>query len=285
MESHSQEDRVAVVTGAARGIGRALVDELARRRYRVVAVVRQPENVRELASEAPGLILPVQCDVTDPSTEIALREFLIAHTRRVDLLVNCAGFGATGYGIDGLSFPELDRVLAVHCHGALRCVRACLPFLRSSPRGAIVNISSRFGSVEWVARGAVPNDQATYAYRIAKAALNMLTACLAAELQDEGVRVLAVDPGKVKTRFGPHDADIEPPGAARAIFDLTQSNGETGVFLQTTGRRVPWRVVPGWSRKETSRSLSRRSRRSASRCRRWKAGRTSFAESVRAGST
>lgn len=232
--------RVAVVTGAGRGIGRALLDVLRAKDYLVVAVVRTLIDVEELLAQDPQGIFPVRCDVTEPSTEAVLQEFLASRVDRVDLLINNAGFGATGYGISGLNYDELDRVLGVHCHGPIRCVRACLPFLRASDSATIVNVSSRFASLEWVANGTVPCDQATYAYRIAKAAMNMLTACLAVELSAEKIRVLAVDPGKVKTRFGPKDADTEPLDAARAIVSQVEAGDQTGLFVRSSGERLPW---------------------------------------------
>lgn len=236
----SKEKPVAVITGAARGIGKALVDELVARGYVVVAVVRKLLDVSELFAQDPENILPIRCDVMEPSTEQVLREFLETQVEKVDLLINNAGFGASAYGISGMSYEELDRVLQVHCYGPIRCTRACLPFLRSSKRPVIVNMSSRFGSTEWVATGTVPHDQATYPYRIGKASLNMLTSCLAVELQSEGMRVIAVDPGKVKTRFGPKDADTEPQDAAKSILDLVETRSDTGLFLHASGEKVPW---------------------------------------------
>lgn len=232
--------KVAVVTGASRGIGRALVDNLYMRGYKVIAVVRNLSDVDALSALAPGKILPVRCDVTEPSTEKVLREFLDARCAAVDLLINNAGHGATKYGIANMDFNELNRVLAVSCHGPARVVRACLPHLRKSSNAAILNISSRFASLEWMATGAVPHEEATYPYKIAKAAMNMFSTCLAVELREEGIRVLAVDPGKVNTRFGAKDADTEPHDAARAIVDLAETNSQTGMFVQTSGERVPW---------------------------------------------
>ncbi len=238
--SSAPNGKVAVVTGAARGIGRALVDNLYTRGYTVVAVVRNLADVDQLSALAPGKILPIRCDVTEQSTEKVLREFLEARVPVVDLLINNAGHGATKYGIAAMDFNELNRVLAVSCHGPARVVRACLPHLRKAADGAILNISSRFASLEWVATGAVPHEEATYPYRIAKAAMNMFTSCLSVELKGEGIRVLAVDPGKVRTRFGPKDADTEPQDAAKAIVDLAETHAETGVFIHANGERLPW---------------------------------------------
>lgn len=231
---------VAVVTGAAKGIGRALLEELRLRGYLVIAVVRSLSDVRDLFSLAPQQILPIRCDVTEPSTEAVLKEFLESQVGTIDLLINNAGYGATGYGINGLDLKELDSVMAVSCYGPIRCVRACLPFLRTSQKATIINMSSRFASLEWVASGTVPHEQATYPYRIAKAAMNMFTSCLSIELKGSGIKVLSVDPGKVKTRFGPKDADVEPADAARAIVDLAENTVDTGIFVHASGEKLPW---------------------------------------------
>jgi len=240
-QSSSQTTKpVAIVTGAAKGIGRALLDELRQRGYIVIGVVRSLSDVSELFTLDPENVFPIRCDVTEPSTEIVLREFLESQIDKVDLLINNAGFGATGYGIEKLKFDELESVLAVHCFGAIRCLKACLPWLRKSKNAIVINISSRFGSLEWVSTGKVGHERTTYAYRIAKAALNMFTSSLAAELRNDGIKVLSVDPGKVKTRIALSDADVEPAEAARAIINLAQSTSETGVFLNTAGEKLPW---------------------------------------------
>lgn len=234
------EQPVAVVTGAGRGIGRALLNQLLKRGYLVVAVVRSINHVRELFTIDPKNILPLRLDITEASTEEVLKEFLEGQVERVDLLVNNAGHGATGFGIEGLDTKELEKLFSVHCFGPIKVVKACLPFLRKSPQAVITNISSRFGSVEWVATGTVPNDQSTYSYRIAKASLNMFTCCLADELAGEGMKVISVDPGKVKTRFGPIDADCEPEESAEAILNLIDTNKETGIFKNAKGEKLPW---------------------------------------------
>lgn len=231
---------VAVITGAGRGIGKALLEVLLKKGYRVIAVVRSLASVRELFAIDPNNIFPIRCDVTEASTEEVLKEFLQNQFDKVDLLVNNAGYGATAYGIEALKIEELDKVLAVHLHGPIRCTKAVLPLMRKSQNATIINISSRFASIEDVSTGAVPADQATYPYRIAKASLNMLTSCLSIELGKENIRVLSVDPGKVKTRFGPVDADTEPDEAAKAIVDLVEKENHPGLFLRASGDKVAW---------------------------------------------
>ncbi len=116
------ERKVAVVTGAGRGIGRALVDVLREKNYQVIAVVRSLSDVSDLFSTDPHNIFPVRCDVTESSTEATLAEFIARQVDKVDLLINNAGYGANGYGISGLDLQELEKVLAVHCYGPIRCV-------------------------------------------------------------------------------------------------------------------------------------------------------------------
>jgi len=231
---------VAVVTGANRGLGKAFLEALLKRGYRVVAVVRTLSSVRDLFALDPNNIFPLRCDITEPSTEDVLKEFLQNQFEQVDLLINNAGYGATAYGIEALQIAELDRVMSVHLHGPIRCVKACLPLLRKSQHPTVVNISSRFASIENVSTGTVPPDQATYAYRIAKASLNMLTSCLSIELSNQGFRILSIDPGKVKTRFGPIDADTEPGQAAESIVEMVETENHQGLFVRASGEKVPW---------------------------------------------
>lgn len=233
-----ETEKTAVVTGAGRGLGRALVEELNKRGYKVIALVRNLADEAALFTQSPTTIFPLRCDVSEASTEAVLRQFLERQVSGLDLLINNAGFGANGFGIEGLKMDELDRVLAVSLHGPIRCVRSALPFLRLK-RGTVVNITSRFASLKWVSENLVPNDQATYAYRIAKAAQNMLSSCLAAEFAGE-LRIMAVDPGKLKTRFGPKDADTNPEDAARAIIDLAETGTTGPVFVNASGEQLPW---------------------------------------------
>lgn len=230
---------VAVVTGAARGIGRVLVTELLARNYTVIAVVKQLADVEKL-NAVDSRVHAVRCDVTESSTETVLRDFLVSSVDKVDLLINNAGFSAKNKGIEGLSFQELDAVISVHCHAPARCVRACLPLLRKSDHAVILNISSRFGSAQLVATEAVPNEVTTYPYRIAKAAMNMLTACLSVELRGENIRVLSVHPGAVKTAFAAKDADTEPEDAAKNIVNLAENGSESGIFTHASGGTLPW---------------------------------------------
>src|SRR5262249_37355034 len=122
----------------------------------------------------------------------------------------------------------------------VRCVRACLPFLRRSAQALIINMSSACASHELIASGVIPHDEVTLSYQMAQGALNMLTASLSAQLRNENIRVLSFDPGPVKTRLGPANEPTEPEQAAQAIARLAEENCDTGLFLHISGSKIPW---------------------------------------------
>ncbi len=235
------KSKVAVLTGAAGGLGQALLTLLLRDDYRVFAVVRTASQERELFETDPARIIPVRVDLAEDSAQRVLAEHLAFHTDHVDLVIHCAGCGAANNGLENLSLTELHALINVHCYGSVRTLKACLPHLKAADAGTIVNISSRFGSIEWVATNTVPNAEATYCYRIAKAAMNMLTACVAAEFAGTNIRAFALDPGKLRTRFGPKDADTAPEAAAEAILALVHGReAPSAVFVNSRGAVIPW---------------------------------------------
>lgn len=134
----------------------------------------------------------------------------------LDLLVNNAGIVRKHRGLAAAEPADMEAQFRVHCVGALRGTRAALPWLVRAGRPLVVNVSSRFGSIARTAAGAF---RGLYTYHCAKAAENMLMACLDAELRTSGVRVVAVHPGRLKTPLGAADADVDPSDAARALAD------------------------------------------------------------------
>ncbi len=155
-------------------------------------------------------------DVTTDSIEKEMSDSLARYTDSLDLLINNAGNIRKVRGIENATPRELIEHFNVHCAGAARCVRAALPFLKKSPKAAIVNISSRFSSISLVLDW---ERDYVYAYSIAKCAQNMLTACLHQELKKFNIKVLAVHPGRLKTVNAPPDADTEPRQAAERLYE------------------------------------------------------------------
>ena len=127
-----------------------------------------------------------------------------------------------------------------NCLGALRCTRACLPYLRTAPHPLVVNISSRLGSMSWNVTHPSVAKVHSYSYRVSKASMNMLTVCMALELESIGIRVVAVHPGTVRTRLGSPDAKLSPREAAAALVRLFSSDLNGPQFLDPDRKSYAW---------------------------------------------
>jgi NAD(P)-dependent dehydrogenase (short-subunit alcohol dehydrogenase family) len=203
------EARAVLVTGANRGLGRALVDEaLARGAARVYAASRRP------TTHPDDRVTPLTLDVTDPAQIAAAVDRVDA----LDVLVNNAGLGL----FDDLGDPAvLDRHLAVNLHGTHAVTQAFVPLLART-RGAVVNVSSV------TALGALPLMPA---YSVSKAAAFALTQATRALLAGQGIRVHAVLAGPVDTDMV-SALDIpkaSPSSVAGAVFDGV-AKGEEEIF-------------------------------------------------------
>lgn len=185
--------QAAIVTGAARGIGRAIALALAREGAAVVvnyrAQAQAAEEVARLIRDMGSDAVAVQADVTDPEAARALVAATIARWGRADILVNNAGVAMYRLLLD-TTVEEWDEVMAVHLRGAFNCTKAVLPHMIRAGRGRIINISSVWGQL-----GAA-NE---VAYSTAKAGLIGFTRALAREVGRAGITVNAVAPGAIDT--------------------------------------------------------------------------------------
>jgi len=186
-------NKVAIVTGASSGIGRATALSLAAAGAAVAAVGRDKaalEAVLAEAAHAGGQAIAIVADVTaDTAPDDIVRE-ATARFGGLDILVNAAGILGTGM-TDGTSDEQWDRMMAVNVRAPFRLMRAAFPFLQER-RGAVVNVSSVNG------RRVFPN---LAAYNTSKAALDHLTRCAAIDWAPQGVRVNAVNPGVTVTNL------------------------------------------------------------------------------------
>jgi NAD(P)-dependent dehydrogenase (short-subunit alcohol dehydrogenase family) len=190
------DGRVALVTGAASGIGRATAVRLASEGAKVAVVDRDADGaaatVRSIG-DAGGTAAAFACDVARSATVDATVAAIAAALGAVDVLVNVAGIGDTA-GIDGVAGVSDERwnaVLAVNLSGPFFLSRAVLPAMVARGRGAIVNVSSLAGRSKSAMGG--------YAYSSSKAGLLGLTRHLAFDYGPKGVRVNAICPGGVDT--------------------------------------------------------------------------------------
>lgn len=203
------ENRVALVTGAGGGIGRALCLGLARAGAHVVATDRAAEAARasaEAVRASGGRADWAALDVTDRSGAAAILGKVMETTGDVSILVNGAGI-CPRHGIDdpGL-FDAWDAVMKVNLDGALNVTMAVLPALKRT-RGCIVNIASIAAFV---------STATSLGYSTSKAALKMLTQNLAQELAPSGVRVNAIAPGTIATEMTTATRN-DPARAARFL--------------------------------------------------------------------
>jgi NAD(P)-dependent dehydrogenase (short-subunit alcohol dehydrogenase family) len=212
--------RVALVTGANRGIGYAIAGQLAERNIHVVATARDVEHARRTATnllDQGWAASGERLDVTEPDTiTAAVQHTLDQHGRIVDILVNNAGISDGDQNPTRIDLELTSRVWQVNVLGAWQCAEAMVPAMRAAAYGRIVNLSSTLGSLHHMTRPTEP------AYRVSKAALNAVTRVLAAELTGTGILVNSASPGWVRT-------DLGGPNAPHTV----EQGADTPVWLAT----------------------------------------------------
>jgi NAD(P)-dependent dehydrogenase (short-subunit alcohol dehydrogenase family) len=239
--------KVALVTGANKGIGFEISRQLGRRGFTVVLAARDARKVADAAARLKGEGLDahgVVLDVTNPSTAAAAARWLDERFGRLDVLVNNAGVAyefAAGTKPSQLTMETLKATYETNFFGVFAVTQHLLPLLRKSAPSRIINQSSTLGSL-----GALSDPQTPYygvnqlAYNSSKSALNGLTLAFAKELAGDRVSVNSVCPGWVKTDMG---SDAAPrtveQGAAIAVKLATMDDPPTGKFLDDGGE-VRW---------------------------------------------
>src|SRR3954464_3576817 len=185
-------NRVAFVTGASRGIGRAIALSLCRSGFDIVVASPEIEKNEEVAEEiraCSGEAMTVNLDVTSPESVKAAFGRALADKSRIDVLVNNAGVTRDGLAVR-MKPADWDLVLKINLNGAFRCTQAVLPGMMKNRWGRIVNITSVVGQ-------AGSAGQANYA--ASKAGMIGMTKSLAQEIGSRGITVNAVAPGYIET--------------------------------------------------------------------------------------
>lgn len=211
-----------LITGANRGIGLALTEKFLTEGWHVLATAREPEHATDLhalaASSGHRLdILPL--DVANPESTDRLAARVAGVTTQLDVLVNNAGlFPEEGDEHFIQMKPEwFEQAYAVNVVGSVRVTQALLPLLRRGDHPRLILMSSGAGSVTKKA------DHTKLAYACSKTAVNMLARGLAADLKDDGVIVIPLCPGWVKTPMGGPNAKITTEESAQMIFGTLTS--------------------------------------------------------------
>ena len=228
-------DQIALVTGAGRGIGRALTLALARCGATVVAAARTEPELTRVAAEADGDVVPMRLDLADADDVADVFRAVGKRFGQLDLLINNAGLGLYG-PVAEMPIEQFDRVMAVNLRGAFAACQQAMRLMMPRRRGYIINISSVVGVKGY------PNQAA---YTASKHGLMGLTKSLAVEAADSGIRVSAILPGGVDTDMvakARPDLDrsilIRPEDIATTVLYLLSLSDRAHVDQITIRRRT-----------------------------------------------
>lgn len=213
------EKQVAVVTGAARGIGEEVARTLARMGARVVLTARDEARLAQVKTaieEQGGKAEFLPCDLADEAAVAELGKQVAKRYGRCDILVNCAGIGLIGKTLVELIPAEWDQIMDTNLRGPYLMIRALAPLMIAAQYGHIINISSLAG------KNPLPKGTA---YSASKWGLNGLTYSVAEELRQYKVRVTAIAPGSVNTHFSGNPARdvskmLQPSDVARVVASV-----------------------------------------------------------------
>jgi 3-oxoacyl-[acyl-carrier protein] reductase len=198
------QSQIALVTGAARGVGAATSLRLASLGAHVVLVARDTQRLNAVRDQiiADGGQATVQvCDLTDAGAIAHLGEHVAREYKRCDILVNNAGIGGEGNPLHEVAPEEWDRLFATNLRAPYLMIRALAPLMIAARTGHIINISSLAG------RNPLPNNAP---YAATKWGLNGLTYSVAEELRQYGIRVSVIAPGSINTKFGDPSSGKDP---------------------------------------------------------------------------
>jgi NAD(P)-dependent dehydrogenase (short-subunit alcohol dehydrogenase family) len=243
----NSQSRIALVTGATRGIGFETVRQLAKAGVHTLLAGRDRAKAVDAALrlQAEGLAVEaIALDVTDAASIATAADAVAKKHGYLDILVNNAGIA-----LDDGSKPRSGQALQVwrdtfetNLFGVVAVTQAFLPLLRKSASARIVNVSSLLGSLALHSDPSAPlGSFAIPAYNVSKSALNAWTLQLAYELKDTNIKVNAVHPGYVKTDMNKGGGDLEiVEGAETSVaMALLGDDGPTATF-QYRGEVLPW---------------------------------------------
>lgn len=245
-----KEKKVALVTGANKGIGFETVRQLAQQGATVLLAARDEKRGAEAAQKLQSEDLDVQfikLDVDTPSDHSSAAQFIADNFGRLDILVNNAGImvepAAWGANTADSVTPEvLRKTFDTNFFNLVALTQTLLPLIRQSAAGRIVNLSSSLGSLALHSDPQSPiYTTKPLAYDASKTALNQFTVHLAAALKDTKIKVNAADPGWVKTDMGSQAAPLEvEDGAKTSVWLATlPEDGPTGGYFHQ-GASLPW---------------------------------------------
>ncbi len=239
--------RIALVTGATRGIGLETVRQLAATGVHTLLAGRDRAKAVDaaLTLQAEGLpVEAIELDVTDAASLSAAADAVAKKHGKLDILINNAGIlvDTLGLKVSEQTIDTWRKTFDTNVFGLIATTQAFLPLLHKSDAGRIVNVSSLLGSLAMHSAPASPiYDFKVPAYNVSKSAVNAWTVQLAYELRDSRIKINTIHPGYVKTDMNGGEGEIDVPAGARtsvrlALIDDAGPNG--GYFYQE--QSLPW---------------------------------------------
>jgi NAD(P)-dependent dehydrogenase (short-subunit alcohol dehydrogenase family) len=206
------EGKVAIITGASRGIGRAIALRFTGEGAKLLLTTTNPERAAGVVNEIKakgGEAVAIEADISDENDTKKIAEKVMQQYGKVDILVNNAGiwYGVEAKPWDAWTVEDWDRMFAVNVKGTWLCCKAIAPLMVKQSGGKIINISSH------VIR--VPDAQFFLAYALSKAAVYTMTQCLARALGPSGITVNAIGPGFTAT-----EASLGKPGSEEILNNV-----------------------------------------------------------------
>ena len=244
----AQDKKVALITGANRGIGLETAKQLGEKGVTVVLGARKLSDAEAAAAKltAQGVdAYAIQLDVTKPADRAAAAKFIQDKYGKLDILINNAGIAGGDFFTNTTSKTteeELRSVYETNFFSVVALTQQLLPLIKKSDAGRIVNLSSILGSLALHADPKSPiAGSKLFSYNSSKAALNAFTIHLADELRGTPIKVNSVHPGWVKTEMGSDAAPMEIPDGAKTSVAaaLLGPDGPSGRFIHL-GEELPW---------------------------------------------
>jgi NAD(P)-dependent dehydrogenase (short-subunit alcohol dehydrogenase family) len=245
MTSKPVEGKIALITGANKGIGLEIARQLGTQGITVLLGVRDEKRGHEAAETLQAEHIDahvVQLDVTNQNTIDTAATYIDSEFGKLDILVNNAGIAIDTVPPSQLDIEDLRRTYDTNVFGVFAVTKAMLPLLRKSDAGRIVNMSSGLGSLT---QNSDPNYEYAQikilAYNSSKTALNAMTIQFAHELKDTPIKVNSADPGYVATDINDHRGTRTVQQGATAAVRLATlpADGPTGGYFDENGI-VPW---------------------------------------------
>lgn len=221
------------ITGASRGIGQRLASLYLERGDKVYATARSIDDLDGLVGQFGDRVVPVPLDVADGAAIDALAHVV---DEPLDILINNAGvIGPQSDNALSMDFPAFARTLNVNTMAPLRVALALLPALRKAAGSKIITVSSQMGIM-------AQQKSDRIAYRASKAAVNKVMQGMATDLRAEGIAVMLVHPGWVRTDMGGPGADISIEESVKGLVEVIDGLAleTSGTFKAYNGQTLPW---------------------------------------------